>query len=340
MANYYAEPSDIAAEGYYRNMAAHDQRNELARRRKQEEAQRIAQDAVDMMAGGEADETIGAYMQAESARVGLPYSPQVLSMVKGRYNQLRGGDETAFGNPIYMRDEQGNTIAGQLTNRGRMNVPQVPEGYSIIDPVKFMNTGGQVQAFNPRDPQSVQTVATVTPKPTETPEYQAEVTTAKETAKNIEKKRAGYPKVRDAVAQTEQNAQTVDRVIDQAGQIIKQGRAAGWWAAAGGLPATQARTLQALFQQIKSNIGFNYLAEMRANSPTGGAVGSLTEREFDLLASTAGTLDPYVDPEILLQILNDMKNNQQRTIKRMKSAYETDYSDYIQQEAPQVIEGF
>lgn len=321
------------------NQFQDEDRNYLAKQRKQEAAKLIASDAVDMLAGGENDETINAFMQARSAEEGLPYSPEVLSMVKGRFAQMQGGGE-AYGSVVYGEDENGNVVAMQPTKSGKFAIPQAPQGVRITLPTKPVNLGGEQVFVDPRNPTQPVARYEVTPKPTETPDYQADVTTAKEAAKNAEKKRAGYPKVRDAVAATEQNANTVSSVIDKAGALIQQGRSSGWWSLAGGLPESQAKTLRALFQQIKANIGFNYLAEMRQNSPTGGAVGNLTEKEFELLASTAGTLDPSLDPEILLQILADMKNGQQRTITRMKSAYENDYADYMQQSGPKEVEGF
>jgi hypothetical protein len=47
---------------------------------------------------------------------------------------------------------------------------------------------------------------------------------------------------------------------------------------------------------VKANIGFERLNAMRAASPTGGALGSVTERELALLTSAAGNLEQSQTP--------------------------------------------
>lgn len=55
----------------------------------------------------------------------------------------------------------------------------------------------------------------------------------------------------------------------------------------GGTPAAD---LDSLLDTVGANISFDYLNTMRQNSPTGGALGNVTERELDLLRATAGNL--------------------------------------------------
>lgn len=56
--------------------------------------------------------------------------------------------------------------------------------------------------------------------------------------------------------------------------------------------ATKAQQLDQVVTTLKSNIGFDRLQEMRNNSPTGGALGQVSEMENKLLQATAGNLDP------------------------------------------------
>jgi len=93
--------------------------------------------------------------------------------------------------------------------------------------------------------------------------------------------------------------------IDQATNLL------GWTTT--GLPGavlrfgpTEARTLQNLITQIQANLGFEELAEMRANSPNGSALGSVTEKETALLQATRGVLDP-MDPDIGNKLQNIKK---------------------------------
>lgn len=56
------------------------------------------------------------------------------------------------------------------------------------------------------------------------------------------------------------------------------------------IAGTPAHDLSKTLNGIQSNLGFDTLQQMRENSPTGGALGSVTERELELLQSTWGSL--------------------------------------------------
>lgn len=62
------------------------------------------------------------------------------------------------------------------------------------------------------------------------------------------------------------------------GQILSQ---------VGGTPANRVANL---IETVESNVGFDRLQAMRDSSPTGGALGSVTERELSLLTSAIGSL--------------------------------------------------
>lgn len=65
--------------------------------------------------------------------------------------------------------------------------------------------------------------------------------------------------------------------------------------------------LQARLQTIDANNAFTTLQEMRNNSPTGGALGNVTERELDLLKSSVANLDPNQSHEQFLRSLNEAR---------------------------------
>jgi hypothetical protein len=58
-----------------------------------------------------------------------------------------------------------------------------------------------------------------------------------------------------------------------------------------GVGGTSARDVAGLLDTIKANTAFDKLAEMRKASPTGAALGSVTERELALLAAVRGNLE-------------------------------------------------
>lgn len=62
---------------------------------------------------------------------------------------------------------------------------------------------------------------------------------------------------------------------------------------------TEAKDLDGLLNTIRANVGFDYLQKMRENSPTGGALGSVSEMELTLLTSVMGSLEQSQSPEML-----------------------------------------
>jgi len=66
---------------------------------------------------------------------------------------------------------------------------------------------------------------------------------------------------------------------------------------------TDARTLKGHINTIKANAGFDKLQAMRDASPTGGALGQVSEREIDFLQATFGDLSQIQDPEVLKEKL-------------------------------------
>ena len=84
-------------------------------------------------------------------------------------------------------------------------------------------------------------------------------------------------------------------VIGKAGQARRKSNewfATGFGAdVAGNFSGTSARDVQGLLDSIGGNIAFDRLSRMRAESPTGGALGNVTERELTLLQSTVASLD-------------------------------------------------
>lgn len=77
----------------------------------------------------------------------------------------------------------------------------------------------------------------------------------------------------------------------------------------GKVPGTKAYDLENTIDTIKANIGFNELAEMRAASPTGGALGQIAVRELEFLQAALGSLDKGQSREQLVKTLNAVKQH-------------------------------
>lgn len=73
---------------------------------------------------------------------------------------------------------------------------------------------------------------------------------------------------------------------------------------------TDANNLRSQLQTIRSNVGFDKLQAMRAASPTGGALGNVSEKENEYLQSVLGNVEQSQSPEQL-----------KRNLLRLREAY-------------------
>lgn len=74
------------------------------------------------------------------------------------------------------------------------------------------------------------------------------------------------------------------------------------------IPGSSANNVSALLDTVKANVGFEQLSAMRAASPTGGALGAVSERENALLQSVLGSVEQSQSPEQLTYNLKRLKN--------------------------------
>lgn len=73
------------------------------------------------------------------------------------------------------------------------------------------------------------------------------------------------------------------------------------------IPASDAADVRQLIKVLKGNIAFKALSDMRRASPTGAAVGSVTEKELDLLGNTMGAIDPAMSEFLFTENLNKIE---------------------------------
>jgi hypothetical protein len=81
---------------------------------------------------------------------------------------------------------------------------------------------------------------------------------------------------------------------------------------------TDAAEVRRQVSVLKSQAQVETLNAMRRQSPTGGALGSVTERELSMLSAKAGALDPDADPETFMAALDDY----QRTLYEIVHGYD------------------
>jgi len=91
-------------------------------------------------------------------------------------------------------------------------------------------------------------------------------------------------------------------------------------AVSGVIPGTAARDLQGSIDTIKANLAFQALQDMREASPTGGALGAVSERELNLLESTITSLDRSQSPERIRENLGQIKQLFEKTKQNLDVA--------------------
>lgn len=126
-----------------------------------------------------------------------------------------------------------------------------------------------------------------------------------------------------AVLGAEQAAVKAKVVIDKVDEALKR---TGFFTTGltgemiGKVPGTPAYNLEKTIDTIRANIGFKELADMRAASPTGGALGQITVRELEFLQAAIANLDKGQEETQLRQNLNAVKTHFENWKKAMDMA--------------------
>jgi len=109
---------------------------------------------------------------------------------------------------------------------------------------------------------------------------------------------------------------------------------------ASGFPGSPAASVDALLKPVQANAAFSALAKMRQESPTGGALGNVTERELELLYSKEGAIDPRAGDKIFQQGVDDLITNRIRVLNKLnadpQAVAEAVGAENIDQFAPQI----
>ncbi|MGL4526986.1 MAG: hypothetical protein ACRCUC_08405, partial [Aestuariivirga sp.] len=130
------------------------------------------------------------------------------------------------------------------------------------------------------------------------------------------------PKAFQKYRNTTDNANTVMSKVDQAlkdTSWISSGPLA--WASRN-TPGTPAFALEQAVLSIKANAGFQELSKMRHESPTGGALGNVTEKELEFLQGAIASLNTAQDPADLAKALADVRDGYSRYKEYAAQDYE------------------
>ena len=162
---------------------------------------------------------------------------------------------------------------------------------------------------NPREEKQIKDAAAL---------YTGKTAPAAVVAEREAKKEARTQEKEDKLKQS--NQATASIVVQDGNRILemikKNPRAVGPWVGDIGkyVPGTGARTIMQMLDTIKANTSFDKLQAMRAASPTGGALGQVSDSENRLLQATIGKLDVSLPRPVFEDNLKRVINQYNDTI--------------------------
>jgi hypothetical protein len=149
-------------------------------------------------------------------------------------------------------------------------------------------------------------------------------------------------KSKNTLFSLEQQWKGVDSRIDDAIKMIEKGLVpvTGMWSIGSEVPGTPMYTMKTHLETIRANIGFDKLQDMRENSPTGGALGQVSEMENRLLQATRGSTDQALAGDQLMKNLRQIKLDLAALQVERRKAYQEDWGHYGLDEDDALPEGW
>lgn len=231
----------------------------------------------------------------------------------------QGGAEHGL-NPIWGIDEEGNYTPFLPTKAGGITPLQNPSG------IQFVPDSGRM-GYNP-----------VNIAEKGQAEAQTQLATAPVVGEAERVKTAAENRMQRASALSTKEDQT--NLLNEVVADIKD-QSSNWTTGFLGstlknVPGTPAADMAANLDTLLAAAGFEKLQEMRNNSPTGGALGSVTERELALLQATWGSIQQAQSREQFEQNLEKFQKQVNDSWQRVDDAYKRDYgqSYFGSQQAP------
>ena len=160
--------------------------------------------------------------------------------------------------------------------------------------------------------------------PQDDPVVQGQQAGAKKSAELDATKQSNRGKAEAALTGLQQQSKLVTDTIDQALGTVSPWSTGYGHVLFSSAPNTDARKLDNYLNTIKANVGFDKLQQMRESSPTGGALGQVSDMENKLLQAVNGALDP-LQKDQLVENLNSIKKLYPQVLAERQKAFERDY---------------
>lgn len=160
------------------------------------------------------------------------------------------------------------------------------------------------------------------------PQVEADIVTAQSDARYMAEGKQKLPYAQRSLQSAIDRNSFLDKKLASI-ESRANGLTTGWTGSlVSAIPGTEAYDLKADVDTLLANAGFDRLQEMRDNSPTGGALGAVSERELALLQASAQNLLNSQSKEQFIKNLASFKEQRTRTIENMHKAYEQDYARF------------
>jgi hypothetical protein len=149
----------------------------------------------------------------------------------------------------------------------------------------------------------------------------------------------------EALKEREAGKETMTDIITDASNSIRSTMSGGLLPETGTIGSllsyigeTDAAEVRRQVNVLKSQAQVETLNSMRRQSPTGGALGSVTERELSMLSAKAGALDPTADAKTFLAAVDDYQRTLYRIVHGREAGdkiFEAEMAKYGQSSQPQ-----
>lgn len=242
-------------------------------------------------------------------RLGLDKTRAEIDALK---RKAEGGAEQFGKTGQIIQDRNGNFYSVQFGSGGQKKIEPLQVGDNAMTPSRGVETVGDVLV----DKATGKEVRNVGGN-------LAGAAQAKEEGAAFAKFKEAFPKVetgyRMFVDKSDRLTQAVDRALSRIGPTT-----AGWGALSKYLPASEARSLENDLNTIRANVGFDELQAMRDASPTGGALGQVSEMENRLLQSLRAAMDQFMAGDDLKSNLGIIRDSIGQLRKIKEGAYMSD----------------
>ena len=152
---------------------------------------------------------------------------------------------------------------------------------------------------------------------------------AKLRGKFMEEARLNLPKVQRSLQDAQLRNQNITRVAQQVSQTAQNAFTTGFTGSImNSVAGSPAFDLKNNLQTLEATAAFDTLQNMRDNSPTGGALGAVTEKELELLKSAYSNLANSQSYEQFVQNLEAFNRQNEQSLRNAQAAYEQDYNRY------------